>query len=446
MEWNATLTNQVRRYAKSYRELLSSADFEGLRWALKIDTFPLTIHHPGGRPQTAVLVLPLHPLRLLWHAAYADLLEHWRGELAKTPSKRERARRVEVAAVERLAPLNIPMFVLGPEPDNKVHVFAQNLGLYLGVALPLETQEPARALAEVASAIRFPQDMTNATGFPLEKLGHELVEYRSLHSYTDTLRISVSNPGDGYQVAGALQHLYRDALADLGPGTHYPKLDIIAHSSEPMPLSLPGLDRLREELYLFSAYQRASHLAPIAQVALRPIEQLPNPPGGDVNLALLIDEAHPSLSCCEAIADSDSVSVYGLLTRIASDFQSTESTARWIHQVALPVGTNREKHPTVARLYRRSRGYAQLVLDGVRRVLFPDSNPNCQPSLCVELSFEERNRLDQVHHSADWVILLDRFIGIDLFDDPTDQYLAKLHGSICSTMLRNLLRDSATGS
>jgi hypothetical protein len=40
------------------------------------------------------------------------------------------------------------------------------------------------------------------------------------------------------------------------------------------------------------------------------------------------------------------------------------------------------------------------------------------------LSFEERNRLDRIHHSADWVILLDRFIGIDLFDDPADQYLA----------------------
>jgi hypothetical protein len=63
VEWNATLTERVRRYAKSYRELLGSVDSDGLPWALKIDTLPLTIVHPGGRPQTAVLVLPLHPLR-----------------------------------------------------------------------------------------------------------------------------------------------------------------------------------------------------------------------------------------------------------------------------------------------------------------------------------------------------------------------------------------------
>ena len=64
------------------------------------------------------------------------------------------------------------------------------------------------------------------------------------------------------------------------------------------------------------------------------------------------------------------------------------------------------------------------MLDAVRRGSFPEAGADCVPSLCVELSFEERNRLDRVHHSADWVILLDRFIGIDLFDDPTDQYLA----------------------
>jgi hypothetical protein len=143
-----------------------------------------------------------------------------------------------------------------------------------------------------------------------------------------------------------LQELYRDALAEQGIGTNYPKLDIIAHSSEPMPLSLPGLDRLRDELYLSGAYQRASHLAPVAQVALRPIEQLPDPPGGDINLAILIDEAHPTLSCCEGITDNDSSSVYGLLTRIVSEFQSTESTASWIHQVTLPPGASRERYPT----------------------------------------------------------------------------------------------------
>ena len=314
------------------------------------------------------------------------------------------------------------MFVLGPE--DRVHVFAQNLGLYLGAALPPDTQEPARALSELASIFGLPSDLVSATDFPLDKLGTELVEYRRLHPYTDTLRISISNPGDGYQVALALQQLYKDTLNEPGQAAHYPKLDIIAHSSEPMPLSLPGLDRLRDELYLSGEYQKASHLAPVAQVALRSIEQLPDPPGGDVNLALLIDEARPSLKCCEAITDSDSASVYGLLTRITSNFQSTESSARWIHQIALPTGTSRERHPTLPGYTADLVDTHRLLLDGVRRVLVPGSDPNCQPSLCVELSYDERNRLDRVHHSADWVILLDRFIGIDLFDDPADQYLA----------------------
>lgn len=422
LHWDATLTDRVRRYAKAYREVLDSVDCAGLPWALRIDTLQLTVIHPGGDPHTAVLVLPCHPLRLLWYSAYADLLELWRVEVAKTASKNERARRVEIAAIERLAPLNMPMFILGP--DDRVHVFAQNLGLYLGAALPSETQEPARVLAELASIVGLPSDMVSTTDFPLEKLGSELVEYRRLHPYTDTLRVSISNPGDGYQAALALQQLYKDVIVDQAQGLNFLKLDIIAHSSEPLPLSLPGLDRLRDELYLSGAYTKASHLAPVAQVAIRPIEQLPDPPGGDINVALLIDEARPSLACAELLADHDSASVYGLLTRIASQFQSTESTARWIHQVALPVGASREKHPALAGYTADLIDTHRLLLAGVRRFLFPQCDPTFQPCLNVEVSYDDRNRLDRVHRSADWVILLDRFIGIDLFDDPADQYLA----------------------
>jgi hypothetical protein len=45
-------------------------------------------------------------------------------------------------------------------------------------------------------------------------------------------------------------------------------------------------------------------------------------------------------------------------------------------------------------------------------------------SLNVELDHERRTELDRIHHSSDWVLMLDRFIGIDLFDDPNDPYLA----------------------
>jgi hypothetical protein len=46
-------------------------------------------------------------------------------------------------------------------------------------------------------------------------------------------------------------------------------------------------------------------------------------------------------------------------------------------------------------------------------------------SLVVQLDAEHRDRLDRVHKSADWVLLLDRYIGVDLFDDPRDPFLSE---------------------
>jgi hypothetical protein len=418
--WDEAIADRALKYARSYRDLLDSVSGEGLSWALKLDVLQLTICYPGARQQTAAVILPLHPLRFLWYSAYADLLEHWRKELAKTASKRERGRRLELAAIERLAPLNLPMYVMGP--DDHIHVFAQNLGFHLGVALPAEAKEPARALSEIGDVLGLPAEYAAALGFPGEKLGNELTEYRRLHPYSDTLRVSISNPGDGYQVAMALAHLYENPTDGTQPADP-PKLDVVAHASEPLPLNLPGLDRLRDQLYVSDIHRKASHLAPVAQLAIRSMEQVPYPPGGDVNLALLIDEAKPELRPSAPISDQDSASVYGLLTRIASDFRSDEDAAEWVHQVALPVGVSREKHPVQHAYTPELVDAHRAALTCVCRWLGEDERSGSQPSLAVRLGYEDRNRLDLVHHGSDWVILLDRFLGVDLFDNPVDPYL-----------------------
>ena len=61
LEWNATLTERIRRYAKSYRELLGSADSEGLPLALKIDTLQLTIFIRGAGPKLLFWYCPFIP-------------------------------------------------------------------------------------------------------------------------------------------------------------------------------------------------------------------------------------------------------------------------------------------------------------------------------------------------------------------------------------------------
>lgn len=46
--------------------------------------------------------------------------------------------------------------------------------------------------------------------------------------------------------------------------------------------------------------------------------------------------------------------------------------------------------------------------------------------MVVSLDHEQRNRLDQIHYRSDWVLLIDRFLGVDVFDTPRDPYLAQV--------------------
>ncbi len=414
VEWNKDLSDRVRKYAKAYRELLEAVDGEGLPWALKIDAFQMEIHYPGGRRQAASIVLPWHPMRLLWYSGYCDLLDYWRIKLAGIENRNKRARAIDLRAIERFSPLNFPMFI--PGQDDKVHIFSQNLGLFLGCALPEGTDEPARVLTEIAGAIGLGSEWSGNSDFPVEKLAKELGEYRRTHPYTETLRISVGNPGDGEQVSRALRTLLEDS------GEDAPKLDIIANSSEPLPISLPGFDRLRDYQYASSSHRNASHLSPISQIAIRPRSEIASPPGGDINLALLLDEAQPKISSQPPFECQDSASVYGLLTRVVSEFHSTEAAARWIHQISFPPNTPREKHPTLGAFTNDLVDTQRMMLVALQR--WRGVEDGSTPSLTVELDHEKRTELDRIHHSADWVLLLDRFIGIDLFDDPSDPYLA----------------------
>lgn len=94
LEVDATIRDRARKYAKAYRELIADIQSRNaadeLTWALRVDTLSMELHYAGELRQRATLVLPTHPLRLLWYVSYAELLDHFAAELLKTP-RRERA-------------------------------------------------------------------------------------------------------------------------------------------------------------------------------------------------------------------------------------------------------------------------------------------------------------------------------------------------------------------
>jgi len=426
LEWDDSLADEVRRYARSYRELLEAlsenGQAESLRWALRTDTLAIRVVFPGGRDLKATVILPLQPLRLLWYAGYALLLESWRQKLGELPSRSKRGS-VELEFVRALSPQNLPAFI--PGDDDGVHLFCRNLGLFLGIALPVDVQEPGRAVATLASFLGLPAELSGHSDLTPQRMSRAVSQYLELHPDRRALRIGVANPGDATGLAEAISHSLADSRqAD----TESPvgELDLIAHCAPPLPIGLPGLDRLRDTLYLAERGGQTTHLHPRCQFALRKLEDLARLPGGDLHLTLLFDWSKPKFELASVLEGENGSSLLGLITRLCSRFESSDSHARWVHQLVLPHDSPRDRHPTIPGLSTELLDGQRAYLRAIGKLCDPALDQDHALSLVVSLDHEQRNRLDQIHYRSDWVLLIDRFLGVEVFDAPRDPYLAQV--------------------
>lgn len=421
-DWSPELARAARAYAAAFREALSSASTGAALGLFRLDTLSLTIAHPRGA-ETAILTLPTHPLRLLWYSAYCELLHHWEEALAGI-GRAERFRHLDLDIVERVAPLNVPALL--PTADG-TFLFSQNLSFFWGLLLPLAARDPARRIADLAAAIGLEPEDALMADLPPERLAAELRAYQDVHPYLATLRLNVLNPGGGAFLAAALRELTGsiDASED-DSGRRSPSLDLLLHSHRPLPLSIPPIEDLQRDLYERRSVGDQHHLVPLCGVALRPIEDAAQLPGGDVNVAVAFDAFEPQAIAVPDADERDSLSFYGLLLRLLPTFQPSDGNARWEYHLAIPPTAARERHPVTP-------GYTNEIADTHRAwlrraatAIAPESERDAVPALVAELDPNQRTLLDALHEQSDWVIFLDRFLGVDFFDFPRDPDLSRV--------------------
>jgi hypothetical protein len=423
-EWTPELSRSVRAYARAYRELLDSLPPEHVLEALSIDTLHVTIDHAHTR-ERAALVLPTHPLRLLWYSAYADLLGGWTYDL--TGAQEDARPPVDLALLERVTPLNCPAFALGDGREPLLAV--QNLRMFWGVAVPLQTRDPARLVADVARVVGLGDEEATLADLPPSRLASELTTYRDMHPYTTAMRLNVVNPGSGAFVAAALREFLTPTLspdddADSN-GSDPTRMELVTEAYEASHPSFSALIDLQRDLYEAQPRGRRTHLNPLFALAMRPIGRDDEAPRRDANLSIVIDQLRPTVGTGTPGATEDSASFYGLLVRLLPEFASDERGSLWRYRVNLPTETTRERHPGTPAYTNELVDTHRSLLLALGRGISGTPEP-ALPEIEVRVDPEDRLRIDRLHSRSDWVITLDRFFGVEYFDDPRDPDLARV--------------------
>ena len=377
-----------------------------------------------------LIVLPMHPLRVAWHAAYDNLVLH----AAFEQDQKAKAIRDELQCLDGAM---FPAFL--PNPAGGSFVFADTLGFHAVGMVPDTDKEPKAAVAILASALGEGASMDNAPtvgGQSAKIVGDEIVKYLDCHNTSRLLHVHALRAGDGLTIARSLGHVH-DHLhrADDEDGL---SVDSEEESREAPIFSLEMYPSEEQRgiagRFIVEARERRRSGAGVVSTDDRWMLESLSLPGG-VNRPKLRwarkDRTEPETAAHVAVAfdtfESHVVSdgqepsndgpfhAFGLLSFYKRDF-TTKPTPMW--HSTIPPAKDGEKHPS-ERMHTERLARLQYVLQGtVARYVGAENGK--LPVLHTAISPEKADNLKNLHRLCDWVITLDRNAGIEYFDSPRD--------------------------
>ena len=377
-----------------------------------------------------LIVLPMHPLRVAWHAAYDNLVLH----AAFEQNKKAKAIRDELRCLDGAM---FPAFL--PNPAGGSFVFADTLGFHTVGMVPDTDKEPKAAVAILASALGDGASMEHSPTVGEQSaiiVGDEIVKYLDCHNTSRLLHVHALRAGDGLTIARSLGYVH-DHLnrADDEDGL---SVDSEEETREPPIFSLEMYPSEEQRgiagRFIVEARERRRSGAGVVSTDDRWMLESLSLPGG-VSVPKLRwarkDRTEPETAAHVAVAfdtfeshvlpdgqepsDNGPFHVFGLLSFYNRRFTS-KPTPMW--HSTIPPAKDGEKHPS-ERMHTERLARLQYVLQGaVAR--FVGAKSGKLPVLHTAISPEKADNLKNLHRLCDWVITLDRNAGIEYFDSPRD--------------------------
>jgi Predicted ATPase len=434
-EWNPEIINAALRYVQAYKELLEDllerqGDPRSLRAALSIDSILVRITGRQDIKEEAIVTLPIHPLRVAWLVNYTELLHKWEDNILLLPEGK-RKYNLDLQALGLLTPINVPPFSYHMDTDT-TFTFFQNLRFFHGVALPADVIDPHRRYGDIAQIFGMAVDQGEYGATHPEQLAAHLKSFLDLHQYAHTLVTTLVNPDRGDFFAEAIKQLLPEHKPneDEESQKEAPTFQITAYADSRHKSTLQAIEQIRQLQLDQQQYKQATdHFLPGIMTTLRKIEQLHKSKRlPEAHIAVVTDLTQPKIQALalteQTVPETASFSLYGLVNRFNSQFSAADDTLRWQHRIVTEGVRKPEAHPTSPR-------YSDLLIELQTTLLTAggyllSGTLKTQPVLEVTLASEQRELLERLHASTNWVITLDRFFTLDYYDSPNEPGLASL--------------------
>lgn len=386
-----------------------------LRCALTVDSVALALEDYQGRRRDAVLLGPTHPLRANWHVAWSHLGQTWMEQ--SRSSNKEFVAPTRDAVIKQLAPAAFPPVVPFGEELGRTALAVDNINLFWSLYAATDEKDPRGLIGEVCAALGLPEPAIGGATIDNAYLAARVQRYLVQHPYVETLTINAFNAGRAGALAEVLLALQRHSeFADLRYDIRLFVLDPAAPLTGEALLELlsPDSGTSAKEADAFST-PTDSHLHPKLRLAIRAIKEFRDDPDlHTAHLSFLFD-LFPAeeIRAVDVLDSDDSSFVHGLVQPFEVNYLEDEQSITWLrrplHGVAQPLAGAEALSDLMGSISR-------AVSVAVATVARSQYLPHARPVVVLSLSADERAMLHQVHEVSDWVLTIDRNLGIEFFD------------------------------
>ncbi len=411
--------NTVKEYMLAWAALLENSD------PLLALANTVEVQSLSGRT-IGLIVLPSHPLRVAWHAAYDNLVFHSKFDFGISAN----LIRDEFLALDGAM---FPAFLPGLQPGNSF-VFADTLGFHAVGMVRDDDKEPKAAVAMLSRALGDSAEaMPTISKNSAKVLGEEVMRYLECHKRSRFLHVHALRAGDGMTVARSLgnvhAHYRRDEdeedqdedSQEVTPAfvlEFYPSVEQrergiagrFINQARERRRSGAGILSAVDSWMLESVNLPGEVRLPRLRWARKDVEQ----PSHAAHLAIAFDTLDSRVVAEDVASPSKPFHVYGLVNSLEREYEHFPAPA-W--NSTLPLSSEGEKHPSDRTHTERLMRLQEALQSAVARNISAEGK---RPTLKAEISPENRESLRQLHHLCDWVITVDPNFGIEYFDSPRD--------------------------
>jgi len=391
------------------------AGLEELRFALCVDSVSLVMHDYRGQRREAVLLGPTHPLRANWHAAWVALAQQWLQQARA--ADREYIVPTRDAILKQLSPVGFPPVIPFGEELGRTALAVDNINPFWSLYAAADEPDPRGLIGEVCAALGIAEPPIGGALIDSGYVAARVRRYLLQHPYVTTLTINGFNAGRASVLADVLLTLQRNPeFSDLRYDVRLfvPDADAPGVGEALTELLSPDSGVSAKEADAFST-PTDSHLHPKLRLAIRSAEEFrKDPDNHPAHLSFLFD-LFPAeeIRATDALASDECSFVHGLVQPFTVEYREDEQSITWLRR---PLHGPAQSIADAEELTDLLSASARLFSVAAASVARGACLPNARPVVALSLSADERAMLHQVHEVSDWVLTIDRNLGIEFFD------------------------------